>query len=340
NLRSILIHGVMEDGPTIEDVLHSILSSPRLDYFCLRECALSAGTPHHDILPVKIPHLRTLFLLEMRLSFTEQILSHIHAPGLRRLIVQPNPSDAEENHDLLTLFNTSLLHFNSNIYSSIIDFNRLWISIDSRTGEISVATPPLHPYDHEPAIWVHFYHQRVMQGLRWCLETLLRDVPVCPPITLVILESGGVPESDLLWMMDSQINDKVTKIDIRTSDGDVFLPFLCTGRPIQGVVKWPFPKLRRLLLKEQVSGARLVHLLRQRYAPDLREVPGTQPPDLQSTFTLETPDRLVFLDVDDPFFHPYAYEGFVHIIGARAIEGDDYLSESSESSSSSRRLRL
>ncbi|KAG8898448.1 hypothetical protein FRC01_010907 [Tulasnella sp. 417] len=158
-----------------------------------------------------------------------------------------------------------------------------------------------------------------MQGLQRCLGPLLRNVSSCPPITLVVSQSGNVPESDHWWMVDSEINDKVTEIDIRASGEEVFLRFLCTGRLIDGVVKWPFPKLEQLRLGELVSGARVIQFLKRRYTPDIEELARILVPAPQSPLILEMPDQLAILDVDDDIFDRGDYEAYLDIMGARDV---------------------
>lgn len=319
NLRSIWIWGIMECGPTVEEVLQYILSSPRLEYFHLSGSALSSSTLHQDISPVEIPHLRSLNLSGLSPSSTQLLLSCIRAPALYRLIVQPNRPDASDDNQLSTFLNACLLHFSPTIYSSISRTLCLLISVSGPTGAITVSTP--QDLEHNEGILMDFYHQPIILGLQLCVGLLLRNGSARPPISLVLDEVENIPESHLLWIFDSEINDAVTEVEIRSYEDDSFLPFLCKAKYLHGVAKWPLPKLHRLHLSSgaAVSEEMVTRLLRQRYAPNLGELANTLTPGSQTRLSVETPDRLTSFDAEDTLIR--SFDNLVSILGAGVIRG-------------------
>ncbi|KIO31997.1 hypothetical protein M407DRAFT_4723 [Tulasnella calospora MUT 4182] len=203
-------------------------------------------------------------------------------------------------------------------------------------GSIYVSTTP--DVIPEKRILMEFYHQPVIAGLQFCFELLLQNVPFYRPISLVLVESNNVPASDLVWILDSEINDKVAEVDIRTSGDDPFLPFLCKARYLDGVAKWPLPKLKRLLLTRHagISKGKLARLLRQRYAPDLERVAETLTPNSQSPLILEAPDQLTYLDIENTTLRHSDYDSLANIVGKHVVQTriceDDFLSDDSQSS--------
>lgn len=126
---------------------------------------------------------------------------------------------------------------------------------------------------------------------------------------------NSVPESDLLWILDCKLNNRVTKLTIPPSGDDSFLEFLCKERRRDGVAKWPFPKLKTLEIPEKpgkakIPGERLKRLLRQRYAPGI----GTLEPLIP--LLDEAPDRLASLFMPYTRFSGSDSNDIVNIVGA------------------------
>lgn len=97
-------------------------------------------------------------------------------------------------------------------------------------------------------------------------------------------------------MFDHEINDRVTEINMRKSGSSCFLSFLCTGRKVDGIWKWPFPRLKRLALPcAGLSPQQAVSLIRQRYAPTSADFPKDLVPYSRDA-TFELVDRLKCLD--------------------------------------------
>ncbi|KAG8892013.1 hypothetical protein FRC01_014395 [Tulasnella sp. 417] len=333
DLRSISIRSIVSSGPTVEEVFQWIASSPRLESFHLCGSTLSPGTVRQDILPVEMPYLKSLQLSQLLTSSTESILSRIRAPPLRKLVVQPAQAFATWAH-WPTFFDASLLHFSPTIVSSITHAQSLAISIYAPRARICVST--VQESDWNEGIKIDFDHPQGCSGLQSCLEPLLRNVPVCPQISLTIMALMNVPETDLLWILDSEVNDKVTEISIRNPADDSFLAFLCKARDQAGISKWPFPKLKRLLLpfSTDTSVERLASPLKERYAPDLGELSAALTSDPQPPLILEAPDRLSFLSVANTTFNRSEYDLLSNIVGPDVLQApvreDDDLSDGSE----------
>ncbi|KAG9042089.1 hypothetical protein FS837_011360 [Tulasnella sp. UAMH 9824] len=317
NLVSISIWGIPGSGPTVEDVLQWIVSSARLRSFQLCGSPLSPSTTHQDILPVETPQLKSLNISDIPSSSIKHVLSRIRAPTLRELVVRPDPPTVTERDsvDLPKFFDASLLHFSPAIGSSISHAQSLTISMYAPRGSMSVSTT--QEADRNEGIAIDFDHQPGISGLRLCLELLLRDVSICPPTSLSIVGLNEVSEKDLLWILDNAINEHVTDLSIRNSGDDSFLAFLCKERYLGGVVKWPFPKLKRLSIPNRavVSVERLARLLTQRYAPDVEELSSTPTPDPQSPLILEGPDRLDSLAIENATFSRSDYNILASIVG-------------------------
>ncbi|KAG8910563.1 hypothetical protein FRC00_007991 [Tulasnella sp. 408] len=328
NLRSLWMWGIMECGPTVEEVLQYILSSPCLEYFHLSGSGLSSSTLHQDISTVELPHLKSLNLSGLSSSSTQLLLSRIRAPALYRLIVQPNPPDASDDNQLLTFLNACLLHFSPTIYASISRTRCLRISASGPTGTISVSTP--QDLEHNEGILMDFHHQPIILGLQLCLGLLLRNGSARPPISLVLDEVDSIPETHLLWIFDSEINEAVTEVEIRSFGDESFLPFLCKAKYLRGAARWPLPKLNKLHLSSgaAVSGEVVARLLRQRYAPDSGELSNTLTPGSQTRLIVETPDRLTSFDVEDTPVGSFDYDNLCSILGLEPVgenfQGYDY----------------
>ncbi|KAG8894377.1 hypothetical protein FRC01_013005, partial [Tulasnella sp. 417] len=295
NLLSIWIADISSNGPTVQEVLQFILSSPRLQSLSLGSVALSPGPFPQEILPIEIPHLKKLVCSNLSFSHTEFVLSRIRAPALRRLVVDPQIDGGCD--PLVGFFNAALLHLKPVITSSISNAQELRILVNGRAGIISVTTDG--SFDRHEGIRLLFHHQPAITGLQLCLEFMLRNVPVCPLVSLFLNELHAIPESNLFWILDSEINDKVTELSIAILEDDSLLVFLCKARYLGGVAKWVLPKLRRLVLRSLggVSNDRIASLLRHRYAPDPRELSTSLMSDPRSTTILEAPDRLELLDL-------------------------------------------
>ncbi|KAG9044445.1 hypothetical protein FS837_008118 [Tulasnella sp. UAMH 9824] len=324
NLRSIWIWGIIECGPTVEEVLKYILSSPRLEYFHLSGSALSSSALHQDISPVETPQLKSLNLSGLSSSSTELLLSRIQAPALYRLIVQPKRPDAIGDNQLLTFLNACLLHFSPTICSTISRTSCLRISASGPTGTITFSLP--QDLEHNEGILMDFYHQPIILGLQLCVGLLLRNGPARPPVSLILDEVDNTPESHLLWLFDSEINDAVAEVEIRNYGDESFLPFLCKAKYLRGVARWPLPKLKGLHLSSgaAVSGDTVTRLLRQRYAPNLEALANTLTPGSQTSLIVETPDQLTFFDAEDTPISSFDYYSLVSILGAGVIRGDVY----------------
>ncbi|KAG8899527.1 hypothetical protein FRC01_010480, partial [Tulasnella sp. 417] len=320
DLRSITIWGIMGDGPTAEEVVQWIVASPRLRSFQLAGTTLTPSTGHQNILPGETLHLKSLSLSDIPSSSAQFILSRIRAPALRELVIRPNAPALTETVHLPTFFDAALQHLSPAIGSSIDHAKGLGISLFAPRGSINVSTN--QETDRKEGILIDLDHQPGLSGLQLCLELLLQNVSSCPPISLSIMGLKGVTESDLLWILDSEGNDKVTELSIRSGEGDAILAFLCQARYQSGVTKWPFPKLKRLLLpfSTDTSVERLARPLRQRYAPDLTELSATLTSDPQSPLILEAPDQLAALNVAKTAFSRSEYDLLSNIVGPGVIQ--------------------
>ncbi|KAG9040761.1 hypothetical protein FS837_000224 [Tulasnella sp. UAMH 9824] len=161
-----------------------------------------------------------------------------------------------------------------------------------------------------------------MLGLRLCVELLLRNGPPHPPVSLILDDVDNLPESHLLWIFDSEINNAVAEVEIRSSGGDSFLPFLCKKTYLHGAVRWPLPKLKSLRLLHSFgdSGRVIAQLIKQRYTPDLGGLANTFTPGSQTPLIVETPDRLTFLDAVDIVSGSNDYYRLVRILGTGVVE--------------------
>ncbi|KAG9044446.1 hypothetical protein FS837_008119 [Tulasnella sp. UAMH 9824] len=273
------------------------------------------GHPPQDPPLVDVPHLQSLRVWDVSASSTQHILSRIRAPTLTELVVNPTMYRVDTYH-LSTFLDAALGHFNQTIRSGIEHAHGLYVSINSDNTSISVSTrradSPGLPKNED--VMLEFYHQPILEGLQLCLAFLLPSPPLCPPISLDIFELSDVMESDLYWMLESGINDKVTEVYLRTFQDEPFLSFLCTARNCGGTAKWPFPRLKTLTLPEWVSGEEAVRLIRQRYAP--------APEDFNQSLSLgsgdlvfEPVDPLVRLELEDVRFDHVDYNRLANIVG-------------------------
>ncbi|KAG8897600.1 hypothetical protein FRC01_011252 [Tulasnella sp. 417] len=309
NLRSISIGSVWQHCPTVEEVIQLVGSSPRLKHFYIS--GFDSSNPSQDIPLVEAPDLESLSLSDV--TYTQDILSRIRAPTLTKLVVEP-ALYLEDTYYLPTFLDVALGHFSQTIRSGIERAHSFHISVDS--GNLSISTrhrdSPDIPKNEE--IMLDFYHQPASKGLQMCLEFLLPSSPLCPPITLDILTLDNVSESDLQWMLESDINSRVTEISLRASPDKSFLSFLCTGRNIAGAIKWPFPRIRRLTLRGDVSGGDAVRLIRQRYAPvaeDFTQILPVSSGDL----TFDPVDRLMQFEVERVILTEVDYRHLAKIVG-------------------------
>ncbi|KAG9040372.1 hypothetical protein FS837_000731 [Tulasnella sp. UAMH 9824] len=143
DLLSISISGVMQRGPTVEEVSQWLASCPRLRSFRLSGFASSPINHHQDVPPIELPHLRSLDLGDLSSSSTELILSRIRAPALRDLFAMPSRPALVDGIHQQTLSSNAILHFSPAIRSSIGHARGLAISMHVSTGHISVSTTEL-----------------------------------------------------------------------------------------------------------------------------------------------------------------------------------------------------
>ncbi|KIO31998.1 hypothetical protein M407DRAFT_19023, partial [Tulasnella calospora MUT 4182] len=313
NVRSISIRDVWQHGPTVEEVLQLVGSSPRLKHFYIS--GLSPSNQPLDIPPVEVPHLDSLSILYADASSTQHILSRIRAPTLTKLAVKPTLHQVDSYH-LPTFLDVGLRHFNRTIRSGIERAHSLCISIDWHGGIISVSTRhapgPGAPTNED--IMLDFYNKSNTKGLQLCLGLLLPSPTLCPPISLGITATNDIPESDLQWMLEGEINNKVTEISFEPPNNGAFLSFLCTGRNRGGTVKWPFPSVKTLNLPRGISGRDAVRLIRQRYAPAAKDFTPIQPAS-SGGFVHEPVDPLSQLRVEGVGFNEIEYDRLVNIVG-------------------------
>lgn len=313
NLRSISIDDVWQHGPTVEEVIRLVGSPPRLKHFYIG--GLLPGTQPQDILPVEVLHLESLTLSDVSATSTQHILSRIRAPRLNKLVVEPTLY-VEDEYDLSTFFDVALSHFNPTIRSGIERAHTLHISIDWDGPNISICTrhAPGRGIPQIGDIMLDFYLKSVAEDLQLCLGLLLPSPPLCPPISLKITAGlNNIPESDLHWMLESEINNRITELCLQSAHNPHLLAFLCTGRSGGGIVKWPFPRVTMLALPREVSGKEALRLIRQRYAPTAEDFTRTQPAN-SDDFVYEPVDRLSQLRVEDIKFSEADYDRLVNTI--------------------------
>ncbi|KAG8895092.1 hypothetical protein FRC00_008002 [Tulasnella sp. 408] len=311
-----------QHGPTVEEVIQLIGLPPHLKHFYTRR--LQFSDPPQDVPLVEIPQLESLGVWDIDASSIQHILSRIRAPTVTHLAVKL-PKYRPRDYQLSTFLDVALGHFEQIIRSAIEHAHSLHISIDSYDRIISVSTR------HEDSssmfknevIMLDLYHHPILDGFQLCLGFLLPCPPLCPPITLDILEISNSLESDLQWMLGSAINDRVTEVHLRAFDGCRFLSFLCTAGNCGGIAKWPFPRLRTLTLPEGVSGEEAVFLISQRDAPaskDFNQIPRFSSGD----FVFEPVDRLIQLDLKAVMLDDTAYDRLASIFGEDVlVTGDD-----------------
>lgn len=336
NLRSISIEDVKQHGPTVEEVIQLIALPPHLKHFSIR--ALQLSDPAQDVPLVEVPQLESLSVREVGPSSIQHILSRIRAPTLTKLIVNPiNYWDVD--YQLSTFINVSLGHFEQTIRSAIEHAHSLSISIDLPSRSISVSTSHAGSSSmvKDEYVMLDFYNKAVMESLQLCLGFLLPRPPLCPPITLDILETSNTLESDFHWMLESAINDRVTEVCLRAYGDCTCLSFLCTARDCGGIAKWPFPRLRKLTLPRCISGEEAVCLIRQRYAPDTSKDFNQILPFTSGDFVFEPVDRLIELDLQAVMFDDADYDRLASIVGmdVLVIGGDSGASDGSDTSDDS-----
>ncbi|KIO32006.1 hypothetical protein M407DRAFT_19031 [Tulasnella calospora MUT 4182] len=261
NLTDLDMNRIWEHGPTLAELLNAIHASPRLQTLTLRDVVFSPNSVMTYPRPMVLKSLKKMSITVFSYLHSQIILSSIHAPALKTLIVVPNGLSA--SNDPYSFVDISIHHFATSIQACLNDARHLEIVLNLNSIDLRTVTDDPDSGSH---FWIRLPHESNAESFDACLPRFIVDTPHNLPVRLQVEgfplfspeEFQGLFER-LKW---------VTTIELRpwamNAGVDELLHVMAFGWVDHGAKRWPFPRLISLRSHIWADPDLLIQLVKQR----------------------------------------------------------------------------